>query len=479
MSAIRLPAILLLLLISRISALAESIPIRGYYFTFSRMPTFGLPEWERIFDKIREDGGNTVILWVGGGFRSRRYPITWQYNRDHKNIQSDFVRELIEYAHTRQIHVLLGYTPFSYDGVNQYAFEHPELKAVQKNGNLAKLSGIHCWGYALNPSKDAAQRFMLDYAREMFFDFYPNADGMLIESSDYDICFCPQCLGHYYEREFQFVKAISKEVWARKPNATIAVYPHYFSGQSVPGFHVTAARLDYDPRWTLFFTPHSAHVDPDLLKKAKSAIFWDSSVALKTPHQIQEGARTAASQGIPGYISSFESFSFQVKYPEGGERYLIGRRLKPFGFDWLPDGAEPYGELLVRVNRIAFREFTRNPNLEFAAFQSKLGKEIFDSADVTAVDDLLFLQESFFEDHSWFSASPLVAPYILRGRLEGGSVSMEQIAGYRDRLRRIAAIGARHRIADGGDAQNDLSRIARWITGNWKADPTLIEDHLR
>src|SRR5262249_53673040 len=234
-----------LLLTAMFPAAGETIPVRGYYFTLCRMPMFGLNEWKRIFDGIHDDGGNTVILWVGGGFRSRRFPITWEYNRDHKNVQADFVHDLIDYAPTRQIRVLLGYTPFSYDGVNQYAFEHPELKAVQRNGKLAKLSGIHCWGYALNPSKEAAQRFMLDYVREMFFDFYPNADGMLIESSDYDICFCRQCQGHYYEREFQFVKAISQAVWARKPEATIAVYPHYFSGRSVPGFNVPAAKLDY------------------------------------------------------------------------------------------------------------------------------------------------------------------------------------------------------------------------------------------
>jgi len=467
-----------LLLTAMFPAAGETIPVRGYYFTLCRMPMFGLNEWKRIFDGIHDDGGNTVILWVGGGFRSRRFPITWEYNRDHKNVQADFVHDLIDYAHTRQIRVLLGYTPFSYDGVNQYAFEHPELKAVQRNGKLAKLSGIHCWGYALNPSKEAAQRFMLDYVREMFFDFYPNADGMLIESSDYDICFCRQCQGHYYEREFQFVKAISQAVWARKPDATIAVYPHYFSGRSVPGFNVPAAKLDYDPRWTLFFTPHSAHLDPDLIRKAKSTIFWDSSPALKTPRQIQEGARTAAAQGLSGYLPSLESFSFEVKHPEGNESYLIGRRLKPFGFDWLADGADPYGELLVRVNRIAFREFTKNPKLDFAAFRLVLGKEIFGDNFEPAVDDLLFLQESFFADHSWFSASPLVAPYILRGRLEAGTVSLEQIAGYRDRLRRIAGIGMRYGDQTSGSLK-DLGRIARWITENWNADSSLIENHLR
>ena len=89
--------------------------------------------------------------------------------------------------------MLLALTPFSYDGVNQYPLQHPELKATQRNGHLAKLSGIHCWGYALNPARPAAQRFMLEYAREMMFNFYPNADGLMIESSDYAICYCSDC----------------------------------------------------------------------------------------------------------------------------------------------------------------------------------------------------------------------------------------------------------------------------------------------
>ena len=63
-----------------------------------------------------------------------------------------------------------------------------------------------------------------------------------------------------------------------------------FDGKSVPGFNVTAAKLPYDPRWALFFTPHSAHLDPDLLRQAKTTVYWDTSPALRSPRQIQEGA---------------------------------------------------------------------------------------------------------------------------------------------------------------------------------------------
>src|SRR5438309_7958864 len=79
---------------------------RGYYITFMRMPTYDLADWKRIVDGIHNDGGNTLLLWVAGAFRSNKFPITWAYNRDHENIRHDFVRDLIDHAHTRGIKVL-------------------------------------------------------------------------------------------------------------------------------------------------------------------------------------------------------------------------------------------------------------------------------------------------------------------------------------------------------------------------------------
>ena len=140
---------------------------RGYYITFMRMPTYDLADWKRIVDGIHDDGGNTLLLWVGGAFRSKKYPITWKYNQDHENVRNDFVRDLIDHAHSKGIKVLLGFTPFGYDGVNQYPLEHPELKAVGKDGKPVAPFGIGCWGYNLCPSRPESQRFMLEYVREM------------------------------------------------------------------------------------------------------------------------------------------------------------------------------------------------------------------------------------------------------------------------------------------------------------------------
>jgi hypothetical protein len=118
---------------------------RGYHITFMRMPTYDLIDWKRIVDDIHDDGGNTLLLWVAGAFRSRKFPVTWAYNRDHENVRHDFVRDLIDHTHARGIKVLLGFTPFGYDGVNQYPLEHPETRAVSKDGKPVGMAGIGCW----------------------------------------------------------------------------------------------------------------------------------------------------------------------------------------------------------------------------------------------------------------------------------------------------------------------------------------------
>lgn len=107
---------------------------------------------------------------------------------------------------------------------------------------------------------------MLDYAREMAFEFYPEADGLFIESSDYAICHCPQCGPRQFDHEFAFMRAISNEVWGQNPAATIVVYPHYFSGARLKfSFsEAVATKQPFDSRWTLFFTPHSAAIEPEL-----------------------------------------------------------------------------------------------------------------------------------------------------------------------------------------------------------------------
>ena len=437
--------------------------------TFMRTPTYGLRQWKKILDAIQSDGGNLLILWMGGGFRSKRFPITWKFNQEHENVRHDFARHLIAYAHKKGIRVLLGFTPFGYDGVNQYPLEYPELKAQKANGKPTDPFGIYCWGWNLCPSRPESQRFMREYIREMYFDFYPDADGLMIESSDYAICHCSECQGHFFEREFEFVETISREAWQRKRDAIVVVYPHYFSGAKVPGFNVAAATKPFDPRWTLFFTPHSAHFDSGLIRQARGSLWSDDGPSLRTPEAIQSAAQRGKDAGVTGWVPSLEPFTFVANHAEEGQQYLVGKRQVPFGFGWLKPDETPLDELPIRINRIAYREFSRQPDLPFAEFKQRLGREIFGpDHNPGALEDLLKLQRVFVQERTWCQAAPVVNPARVRAMKARGDLTAERIAGYRATLAMLQDIAERHRSGRAGE--RELHRIARWVLDLWKGE---------
>jgi hypothetical protein len=460
---------MMLLVISCPASARDASPFaqRGYYITFMRMPTYDLADWKRIVDGIHDDGGNTLLLWVAGAFRSQKFPMTWAYNKDHENVRHDFVRDLIDHAHTRGIKVLLGFTPFGYDGVNQYPVEHPETRATGKDGKSVGMAGIGCWGYNLCPSNPESQRFMLAYVREML-SFYPNADGLMIESPDYAICHCPNCGPRFFDKEFAFVKQISEEVWSKKPDSMIVVYPHYFSGTEVPGFGVKAAKQPFDTRWTLFFTPHSAHLDADLIKQARSSLWWDDSPALRRPQEIQQGARCARDAGVTGYVPSLEAYNFVATVAEEGQAWLKGRRQVPLGFGWLAPGDPPYDELPMRINRIPYREFSRNPDLPYERYKAVLGRELFgEASSPQPVNDLLTLQAVFATERTWCQPSPLVSQERVRAMKERGDLSPRKRGEYREALDQLRAVEGRHREPR-SEGERELHRISRWLLDRWQ-----------
>jgi hypothetical protein len=453
--------------------------IRGYYMTFMRMPLWGLAEWKEAVDAMHEDRANTVILWMGGGFRSKKFPITWKYNQEHQNVRHDFTRELIEYAHTKSVRVLLGFTPFGYDGVNQFPLEHPELKAKKADGKAVDAFGIHCWGWSLCPSQKAAQDFMLEYAREMIFEFYPKADGILIESSDYNVCRCPECGAKVYEKEFEFVRKISDELWEHNPKALIAVYPHYFSGKKVnPGSDIEAegATLPLDPRWTLCFNPHSAHLDAAMVRRAGSSMFWNDAPSLRTPNEVREGARRAQEFGMTGYMPSLEPFSYvmpRVEFGAGGP----GKRIKPLGFDWLADGKMPLRELPAQLQRCAYREYSTHPQLTDEEFRKGVAREFFSGlgAGITAqeierlTDDLFFLQSCVNFQREWSWASPLVDPALYEQKARNPMWRKDNQPAYRQRLERLKTIAAIDQSWKGtsNGTISEMAKIARFIVERW------------
>ena len=67
----------------------------------------------------------------------------------------------------------------------------------------------------------------------------------------------------------------------------------------------------------------------------------------------------------------------------------------------------PYDELPLRVNRIAYRAFSRDPDLSFEEFEKRLGREVFGAgATPQAVEDLLELQAAFARERTWSQPSP-------------------------------------------------------------------------
>jgi len=442
---------------------------RGYYLCFMRMPTFGLDGWREILDGAAADGANTIILWAGGAFRSKKFPITWQWAKDHENVKADFGRELIAHAHRRGIKVLLGFTPFGYDGVNQYPLEHPELKATGKDGKPVNEFGIGCWGWNLCPAKTESQRFMREYAREMTFEFYPEADGLFIESSDYAICHCAECGPKFFDHEFAFVRAISDEVWVWKPDATVVVYPHYFSGAKLrfSFTEATASKQPFDPRWTLIFTPHSAALEPALIAKARGAWWWNEAPCRFDVANIRAGVKKARDAKCSGYVPSLECYSYVPVKTEFGEPWLVGKRQIPFGFGWLKDGANPHRELPVRAIRLAYRELTANPDLPDAELRTELGRELFGADWQPAqVDDLFELFRVFNTDRDWSVPGALTTPGLVRNRSERGKLDPKKRAQLREQLDRVRAIAARHRDAT-SDGGKELHRIAQWLADQW------------
>jgi hypothetical protein len=453
----------------------ESKPVfrdRGYYLLPVRMPTFGLDDWKQILDLAATGGTNVIIWWIAGGFRSKKFPLTWRWTKEHENVKADFGRELIAHAHRRGVQVLLGFTPFGYDGVNQYAIEHPELKATGPDGRPVEEFGIGCWGWNLCPAKAESQRFMREYAREMAFEFYPRADGLFIESSDYAICHCDQCGPKFFEHEFSFVREISDEVWARNPDATIVVYPHYFTGAKLRFTfgEGAAAKLPFDPRWTLFFTPHSAAIAPDLITKARGAWWWNEAPSRFNIAGIRDGAKKARDAKCTGYIPSLESYSYVMTRAEWGEQWLVGKRQVPFGLGWVPEGGNPYTTLPVRAISHVYGLLSRDPDLSDAELRTRLGLAFFgDARKPEPIDDLYTIFEILGTDRNWSVPAPLTTPGLVKDRAGHGRLDKAKRAQLREQLDAIRSIAARYADATNPGAR-ELRDIARWFLEQWTPD---------
>jgi hypothetical protein len=422
---------------------------RGYYFILSRNPGYGLEAYRLILDRMAADRANTLILWIGGGFPSRRYPETWDYQKDHRNIRENFAGAVIDHAHLVGIKVLLGLTPFAYDGVNRYGAAHPELGAVDAAGKPAVTGGIHSLGRGLCPSKPAAREFMLGYCRELWDDFYPAADGLFLEHSDYGICQCAECAGgNALRREWELVETLASHAWGKRPEAMMMVNPRY-----------ATLGVEYDPRYIVFLAPHNRE-GAEKVKNPKVLWtgYWDCGALFK------DLCRAAAREGCVGVVPSMENFAYE----------------NPHAFDtrWGPPGAAGWDDILVRVTRLSFREHAARPDLDDAGFRKALAEDLFAAESPgAAVDDLLALHRILnrWEGWTWRGGVMKVpAAPIDPGALElkaWEALEREVIPALRE-LRaireRAAASAVRSPAGRGRKTLEEMAAIAGWVIDRWK-----------
>ena len=78
--------------------------------------------------------------------------------------------------------------------------------------------------------------------------------------------------------------------------------------------------------------------------------------------------------GVSGYVPSLEAFTFVASVAEEGSYLAQGANARcPWASVGLRRASSPYDELPMRVNRIAYREFSRNPDLKFERCKNTSG----------------------------------------------------------------------------------------------------------
>ena len=174
---------------------------------------------------------------------------------------------------------------------------------------------------------------------------------------------------------------------------------------------------------------------------------------------------------MTGYVPSLEAFTFVATEAEEGQAWLKGKRQVPLGFGWLEPGDPPYDELPMRVKRIAYREFSRNPDLPFEAYKEILGREVFGAASTPqAVDD-----SAGTPGRPQLRAD--VVPAVAAGEPRAGPG--DGGPGRADAARSGPSTGPpwigcgpsrrRHREPK-SDGERELHRIARWVLDRWEGE---------
>lgn len=430
--------------------------IRGYYTIPGRNRIWGEREWTRYVECLAEDGGNLWILWIAGGFASRQFPETWHYNSANPNVREDFFRRVIDRAHDLGVKVVLGLGTFCYDGVNRIPLARPDLAGQTGDGDLAPIMGLHSMGRILCPSNPQAQDVMFNYCEEMFAEFYPNADGFFLESSDYAVCQCSQCRDDYFAKEYEFVRRISERVWAEKPDAAMIIYPHYLLRSGIP----------VDPRYTLFFTPHSAHVSKDAISAARSSIYWALELEISL-EDVQTHARTARDNDIDGFVVGMEAMDYERFPPELDYDGTKPEFLMPYDAKWVRPGEFAFEDPIVAVMRATYTTFAANPDASRDEWVEAVRERVLgDAGQAGEAAYLLRLASILQTDMRNFKCrGPIVYPWDFPAG-DSGEIA-DKKARYKEMLSDVESI-ERRLEKSGSLVARRASEIARWVLYRWE-----------
>ena len=153
-----------------------------------------------------------------------------------------------------------------------------------------------------------------------------------------------------------------------------------------------------------------------------------------------------------------------------------GRRQVPLGTGWLKPGDPPYDELPIRVNRIAYRKFSRDPDIALRGLQGERCAWR-SSARTPAADRRGFadLQAVFATERTWCQPSPLVSPERVRAMKGRGELTPKKRADYRAALERVRGIEQRHREPT-SHGEIELHRIAGWVIDRWEGEAGRLLD---
>lgn len=430
---------------------AQEFSLRGYYMILSRTQGWGLQDWKMFVDCMVEDGGNFLILWMAGGFPSRKFPETWQYNKANRNNQDNFSAKLIDYAHDHGIKVLLGFTPFAYDGVNQYSLAHPELAGKDREGRMVEIQGIHSLGRLLCAAQPGSHAFLLEYIREMYFDFHPNADGLFFEHSDYGTCSCPKCQENFIGYEWDLIQKVSEEIWVKDPHARMMIYPQYFQRRVA----------EPDTRFTLFFTPHSASITPEVLANDCEKVLWQMAFG-ESLEALRTQAKKSREEQFDGFVVSMEAFDCELP--------IDGRLMahKPYDLPWKNPEVFPLNDIVPRVLRATYTACLANPLMNDDEFVSRIAAQFFGGrSEKQSAEDLLALFGMVQTGMRGFvRRNSLVHPEDLdRNSLGERQASVE--ADVTVRLKQLQHIAERHH----GDHQTsrEIAHVCHWILKRWAA----------